>query len=109
MEQAVNKKNELVLKTMYKNNGSYKNNNVYKAFSSTSLDANAKVRHGLSSHSGATENPTQKPLNSQEDLLKNTELNNQTTPKPTNLSPLEQANAEKLLKLQHAITPIKEF
>ncbi|EJB92711.1 hypothetical protein HPHPH21_0767 [Helicobacter pylori Hp H-21] len=54
-------------------------------------------------------NPTQKPLTSQEDLLKNTELNNETTPKPTNLSPLEQANAEKLLKLQHAITPLKEF
>ncbi|WP_425250362.1 DUF3519 domain-containing protein, partial [Helicobacter pylori] len=54
-------------------------------------------------------NPTQKPLTSQEDLLKNTELDNQTTPKPTNLSPLEQANAEKLAKLQHAITPLKEF
>ncbi|MCQ2927691.1 DUF3519 domain-containing protein, partial [Helicobacter pylori] len=96
VEQAVNKKNELVLKTMYKNNGSYKNNDVYKEFSSTSLDANAKVPHGLSSHSGATDNPTKKPLNSQEDLLKNTELNNETTPKPTNLSPLEQAEAEKL-------------
>ncbi|WP_241894002.1 DUF3519 domain-containing protein [Helicobacter pylori] len=45
-------------------------------------------------------NPTLKPLSSQEDLLKNTELNNQTTPKPTHLSPLEQANAEKLAKLQ---------
>ncbi|MCQ2646908.1 DUF3519 domain-containing protein, partial [Helicobacter pylori] len=54
-------------------------------------------------------NPTPKPLNSQEDLLKNTELHNETTPKPTNLSPLEQANAKKLLKLQHAITPLKEF
>ncbi|WP_412032727.1 DUF3519 domain-containing protein, partial [Helicobacter pylori] len=54
-------------------------------------------------------NPTQKPLTSQEDLLKNTELNNQTTPEVKNLSPLEQANAEKLLKLQHAITPLKEF
>ncbi|GAA7706693.1 hypothetical protein HpCOL116_05940 [Helicobacter pylori] len=40
-------------------------------------------------------NPTPKPLNSQEDLLKNTELNNETTQAPTNLSPLEQANAEK--------------
>ncbi|GAA7752995.1 DUF3519 domain-containing protein [Helicobacter pylori] len=100
VEQAINKKNELALKTMYKNNGSYKNNEVYKAFSSTSLDADAKVRHRLSSYSGATENTTQKPLNSQEDLLKNTELNNQTTPKPTHLSPLEQANAEKLAKLQ---------
>ncbi|AFI07549.1 hypothetical protein HPB14_04280 [Helicobacter pylori HUP-B14] len=58
VEQAVNKKNELVLKTMFKSNGDYKNNDVYKEFSSTSLDANAKVPHGLSSHShsGATEN-----------------------------------------------------
>ncbi|EMH18198.1 DUF3519 domain-containing protein, partial [Helicobacter pylori] len=53
VEQAVNKKNELVLKTMYKSNGDYKNNDVYKEFSSTSLDANAKVNHGLSSHGGA--------------------------------------------------------
>ncbi|VEJ25555.1 DUF3519 domain-containing protein [Helicobacter pylori] len=45
-------------------------------------------------------NPTPKPLNSQEDLLKNTENLNETIPKPTNLSPLEQANAEKLAKLQ---------
>ncbi|WP_033623115.1 DUF3519 domain-containing protein [Helicobacter pylori] len=110
VEQAVNKKNELALKTMYKSNGDYKDNNAYKKFSSTlTLNADAKVNHGLSSHSGATDNPTQKPLNSQEDLLKNTELNNQTTPKPTNLSPLELANAEKLLKLQHATTPLKEF
>ncbi|MUU63655.1 DUF3519 domain-containing protein, partial [Helicobacter pylori] len=75
VEQAVNKKNELALKTMYKSNGDYKNNDVYKEFSSTSLNANAKVPHGLSSHGGATENPTQKPLKDQEDLLKNTELN----------------------------------
>ncbi|VEJ23346.1 tetrahydrofolate dehydrogenase/cyclohydrolase, NAD(P)-binding domain protein [Helicobacter pylori] len=102
VEQAVNKKNELVLKTMYKNNGSYKNNDVYKEFSSTSLDANAKVPHGLSSHSGATDNPTPKPLN--RDLLKNTELNNETTQEVKNLSPLEQANAEKyelILKTKH--------
>ncbi|WRA67279.1 DUF3519 domain-containing protein [Helicobacter pylori] len=49
-------------------------------------------------------NPTQKDLTSQEDLLKNTELNNETTPKPTHLSPLEQANAEKyelILKTKH--------
>ncbi|WQS99654.1 DUF3519 domain-containing protein [Helicobacter pylori] len=45
-------------------------------------------------------NLTQKPLNSQEDLLKNTENLNETTPKPTHLSPLEQAEAEKLAKLQ---------
>ncbi|GAA7859199.1 DUF3519 domain-containing protein [Helicobacter pylori] len=45
-------------------------------------------------------NPTQKDLIDQEDLLKNTELNNETTQTPTHLSPLEQANAEKLAKLQ---------
>ncbi|NHB26136.1 DUF3519 domain-containing protein [Helicobacter pylori] len=45
-------------------------------------------------------NPTTKPLIDQEDLLKNRELENETTPKPTHLSPLEQANAEKLAKLQ---------
>ncbi|WQV65231.1 DUF3519 domain-containing protein [Helicobacter pylori] len=95
VEQAINKKNELALKTMYKNNGSYKNNEVYKEFSSTSLDADAKVHHRLSSYSGATENNTQKPLNSQEDLLKTSENLNETTQETTNLSPLEQANAEK--------------
>ncbi len=46
------------------------------------------------------ENPTQKPLIDQEDLLKNTELDNETTKEATKLSPLEQANAEKLLKLE---------
>lgn len=38
-------------------------------------------------------NPTQKPLTSQENLLKNTELNNQTTPEAKNLSPLAQMQA----------------
>ncbi|WP_241487702.1 hypothetical protein [Helicobacter pylori] len=41
---------------MFKSNGDYKNNKAYKEFSSTSLDANAKVPHGSSSHGGATEN-----------------------------------------------------
>ncbi len=50
---------------MYKSNGSYKNNDAYKEFSSTSLNANAKVRHRSSSYSGATENTTKKPLTSQ--------------------------------------------
>ncbi|GAA7466801.1 hypothetical protein MM0361_07920 [Helicobacter pylori] len=50
-------------------------------------------------------NLTQKPLTSQEDLLK-TQENPQKT---QDLSPLEQANAEKLAKLEHAITPLKEF
>ncbi|WP_407918811.1 DUF3519 domain-containing protein, partial [Helicobacter pylori] len=55
-------------------------------------------------------NPTPKPLNSQEDLLKNTELNNETTKDATNLSPLEQAKAEKLAKLEsERIESEKEF
>ena len=45
-------------------------------------------------------NPTTKPLIDQEDLLKNTEGHNETTQNATNLRPLEQANAEKLAKLQ---------
>ncbi|MGN8360757.1 DUF3519 domain-containing protein, partial [Helicobacter pylori] len=45
-------------------------------------------------------NLTPKPLNSQEDLLKNTELDNESAKEATNLSPLEQANAEKLAKLE---------
>ncbi|RVY97476.1 DUF3519 domain-containing protein [Helicobacter pylori] len=45
-------------------------------------------------------NPTTKPLIDQEDLLKNTEGHNETTQNATNLSPLEQANAEKLAKLE---------
>lgn len=39
-----NRKSELVLKTMFKSNGNYKNNNAYKKFSSTGLNANAKVQ-----------------------------------------------------------------
>ncbi len=112
VEQAINKKNELALKTMYKNNGSYKNNEVYKEFSSTSLDADAKVRHRLSSYSGATENTTQKPLTDQEDLLKTSENLNETTQKTTQtpLSPLEQAKAEKLAKLEsEKLESEKEF
>ncbi|MFP6311903.1 DUF3519 domain-containing protein, partial [Helicobacter pylori] len=45
-------------------------------------------------------NNTPKPLTDQEDLLKNTELESETTQEATKLSPLEQANAEKLAKLQ---------
>ncbi|WRD26923.1 DUF3519 domain-containing protein [Helicobacter pylori] len=55
-------------------------------------------------------NPTQKPLTDQEDLLKNRELENETTPNATKLSPLEQANAEKLAKLQsEQLESEKEF
>ncbi|GAA9276328.1 DUF3519 domain-containing protein [Helicobacter pylori] len=45
-------------------------------------------------------NPTQKPLTDQEDLSKTSKDLNETTQKPTPLSPLEQANAEKLAKLE---------
>ncbi|GHR21346.1 hypothetical protein VN0448_09790 [Helicobacter pylori] len=110
VEQAINKKNELVLKTIYKSKGDYKNNEVYKEFSSTSLNANAKVPHRLSSYSGATENTTQKPLTSQEDLLKTSENLNETTQEAKNLSPLEQANAEKFAKLEsEKLESEKEF
>ncbi|MFP6041200.1 DUF3519 domain-containing protein [Helicobacter pylori] len=111
VEQAINKKNELALKTMYKSNGDYKDNNAYKKFSSThTLNADAKVNHRLSSYSGATENPTPKPLTDQEDLLKNTENLNETTQEATKLSPLEQANAEKLAKLEsERLESEKEF
>ncbi|CBI65943.1 hypothetical protein HPB8_386 [Helicobacter pylori B8] len=70
----------------------------------------AKSDNALSDVVVYEENPTQKPLIDQEDLLKRTELNNQTTPKPTNLSPLEQANAEKLAKLEsEALESEQEF
>ncbi|WRE28653.1 DUF3519 domain-containing protein [Helicobacter pylori] len=77
-------------------------NNGNKIFDFYS-DRNFKDFRDASLHSGNhpyENNPTQKPLTDQEDLLKNTELENETTPKPTNLSPLEQANAEKLAKLE---------
>ncbi|WP_241889423.1 DUF3519 domain-containing protein, partial [Helicobacter pylori] len=35
VEQAVNRKNELVLKTMFKSNGDYKDNNTYKKLQDT--------------------------------------------------------------------------
>ncbi|GAA6882798.1 DUF3519 domain-containing protein [Helicobacter pylori] len=35
VEQAVNRKSELVLKTMYKSNGDYKDNNAYKELQDT--------------------------------------------------------------------------
>nr|WP_232260107.1 DUF3519 domain-containing protein [Helicobacter pylori] len=69
----------------------------------------AKSDNALSDVVVYGDNPTPKPLNSQEDLLKTSENLNETTQEVKNLSPLEQANAKKLLKLQHAITPLKEF
>ncbi|WP_231215699.1 DUF3519 domain-containing protein [Helicobacter pylori] len=55
-------------------------------------------------------NFTQKPLTSQEDLLKTSENLNETTQEAKNLSPLEQANAEKLAKLEsEKLESEKEF
>ncbi|WP_425333782.1 DUF3519 domain-containing protein [Helicobacter pylori] len=55
-------------------------------------------------------NTTQKPLTSQENLLKTSENLNETTQEAKNLSPLEQANAEKLAKLEsERLESEKEF
>ncbi|TPH28416.1 DUF3519 domain-containing protein, partial [Helicobacter pylori] len=55
-------------------------------------------------------NPTQKPLTDQEDLLKTSENLNENTQEATKLSPLEQANAEKLAKLEsERLESEKEF
>ncbi|WP_231220598.1 DUF3519 domain-containing protein, partial [Helicobacter pylori] len=76
-------------------------NNGNKIFDFYS-DRNFKDFRDASLHSGNhpyEENPTQKPLTDQEDLLKTQENLNETTQEAKNLSPLEQANAEKLAKL----------
>ncbi len=88
-------------------------NNGNKIFDFYS-DRNFKDFRDASLHSGNhpyEPNPTQKPLTDQEDLLKTSENLNENTLKTTQtpLSPLEQANAKKLLKEQRAITPLKEF
>ncbi len=71
-------------------------NNGNKVFDFYS-DRNFTDFRDASLHSGNHpygKNNTQKPLNSQEDLLKNTENLNETTQDATHLSPLEQANAD---------------
>ncbi len=72
-------------------------NNGNKIFDFYS-DRNFTDFRDASLHSGNhpyESNPTPKPLNSQEDLLKTSENLNETTKDATKLSPLEQANAEK--------------
>ncbi|GAA7886232.1 hypothetical protein HpMS199_08500 [Helicobacter pylori] len=68
-------------------------------------------RDGINySTSNLNENPTQKPLTSQEDLSKTSENLNETTQEAKNLSPLEQANVEKLAKLEsEKLESEKEF
>ncbi|WP_390428909.1 DUF3519 domain-containing protein, partial [Helicobacter pylori] len=56
----------------------------------------AKSDNALSDVVVYGENPTQKTLTDQEDLLKKPELENETTQEATKLSPIELAKAEKL-------------
>ncbi|WQW05515.1 DUF3519 domain-containing protein [Helicobacter pylori] len=87
-------------------------NNGNKVFDFYS-DRNFTDFRDASLHSGNHpygKNNTQKPLTDQEDLLKTSENLNQTTQDATNLSPLEQANAEKLAKLEsEALQSEQEF
>ncbi|MCK0499831.1 DUF3519 domain-containing protein [Helicobacter pylori] len=70
----------------------------------------AKSGNALSDVVVYAEDTTKKPLTDQEDLLKTSENLNESTPQPTNLSPLEQANAEKLAKLEsEKLESEKEF
>ncbi|WQT61947.1 DUF3519 domain-containing protein [Helicobacter pylori] len=76
-------------------------------------DRNFKDFRDASLHSGNhpyENNPTPKPLTDQEDLLKTSENLNETTQEVKNLSPLEQARAEKLAKLEsEKLESEKEF
>ncbi|WP_199492987.1 DUF3519 domain-containing protein, partial [Helicobacter pylori] len=107
--------NDTILRTFIpKLNERYMRNHVRNAdiiHSFIQPNRTAKSDNALSDVVVYGENTTQKPLTDQEELLKTQENLNETTQKTTQtpLSPLEQANAEKLLKLQHAITPLKEF
>ncbi|WP_441713572.1 DUF3519 domain-containing protein, partial [Helicobacter pylori] len=87
-------------------------NNGNKIFDFYS-DRNFKDFRDASLHSGNhphVNNPTQKPLTDQEDLLKTQENLNETTQEAKNLSPLEQAQAEKLAKLEsERLESEKEF
>ncbi|WP_157819522.1 DUF3519 domain-containing protein [Helicobacter pylori] len=87
-------------------------NNGNKIFDFYS-DRNFTDFRDASLHSGNhpyENNPTTKPLKSQEDLLKTSENLNETTQEVKNLSPLEQANAEKLAKLEsEALQSEQEF
>ncbi|WP_415751862.1 DUF3519 domain-containing protein [Helicobacter pylori] len=67
----------------------------FKDFRDASLQPSTSKDNGTQPITLDENNPTQKPLTDQEDLLKTSENLNETTPKTTHLSPLEQANAEK--------------
>ncbi len=111
--------NDTILRTFIpKLNERYMRNHVRNAdiiHSFIQPNRTAKSDNALSDVVVYGDNNTQKDLIDQEDLLKTQENAqkkqdlNETTQEATKLSPLEQANAEKLAKLQHAITPLKEF
>ncbi len=87
-------------------------NNGNKIFDFYS-DRNFKDFRDASLHSGNhpyENNPTKENLTSQADLSKTSENLNETTQEAKNLSPLEQANAEKLAKLEsERLESEKEF
>ncbi len=105
--------NDTILRTFIpKLNERYMRNHVRNAdiiHSFIQPNRTAKSDNALSDVVVYGENNIQKPLSSQEELLKTSENLNENPLKTQDLSPLEQAEAEKLTKLQHAITPLKEF
>ncbi|WJJ07507.1 DUF3519 domain-containing protein [Helicobacter pylori] len=108
--------NDTILRTFIpKLNERYMRNHVRNAdiiHSFIQPNRTAKSDNALSDVVVYENNLTQKPLIDQEDLLKTSENLNETTQKPTQtpLSPLEQAQAEKLAKLEsEKLESEKEF
>ncbi|WP_257570188.1 DUF3519 domain-containing protein [Helicobacter pylori] len=106
--------NDTILRTFIpKLNERYMRNHVRDAdiiHSFIQPNRTAKSDNALSDVVVYGENTTQKPLTSQADLLKTSENLNETTQEAKNLSPLEQAKAEKLAKLEsERLESEKEF
>ncbi len=106
--------NDTILRTFIpKLNERYMRNHVRNAdiiHSFIQPNRTAKSDNALSDVVVYGENPTKKPLTSQEDGLKTSENLNESTKEAKNLSPLEQANAEKLAKLEsEKLESEKEF
>ncbi|GAA8092944.1 hypothetical protein HpBT093_12910 [Helicobacter pylori] len=106
--------NDTILRTFIpKLNERYMRNHVRNAdiiHSFIQPNRTAKSDNALSDVVVYGENTTKKPLSSQEVLLKPSENLNESAPQPTNLSPLEQAQAEKLAKLEsEKLESEKEF
>ncbi len=106
--------NDTILRTFIpKLNERYMRNHVRNAdiiHSFIQPNRTAKSDNALSDVVVYGENTTQKPLSSQENLLKTSENLNETTQEAKNLSPLEQAEAEKLAKLEsEKLESEKEF